>query len=397
MRSPSDGNSSCIQGAEIIHDELKQHCDHVEKEYFTTHPDAFLGFFRVWVTNYICGTAALVLTLILPGYLIYVALAFYTIMVTNAIAQFVYYKEWFDPFYKKATCINVVGVIEPAGEVKQQIIIGGHHDSAYVFSFLERWQKYYSVRIILGIVTGIVVWVVTILWGLLNLFTGNPPFFAFFFPYVAVVALIFVLPLFRFVGKQATPGAGDNLIASVMGIKLAQKFGNARKNNEFTLKNTRLVIVSNDAEESGVRGARAYVKKHKDELHAIPSYFFNVDSVYNLEDLKTMTSDVNGSMKLSTNMAIKCSEIAKELGYKMDIVPITFGGGATDASEFAREGIDATTIIALPFELVHEGMVYHTLADTVDKIPPETVEAIMKIAVRYILKKDSAIQTWENF
>jgi len=81
------------------------------------------------------------LTLFLSGYWIYVAMGFYTICLTNALSQFVYYKEGFDSFYKKATCINVVGKIEPSGEVKQQIILGGHHDTAYVFSFLERWQN----------------------------------------------------------------------------------------------------------------------------------------------------------------------------------------------------------------------------------------------------------------
>jgi len=55
---------------------------------------------------------------------------------------------------------------------------------------------------------GIVAWVVAILWGLLYLFTGNPLSLHLSFLTVAVFGLIFVLPLFKFIGKQATPGAG---------------------------------------------------------------------------------------------------------------------------------------------------------------------------------------------
>ena len=62
----------------------------------------------------------------------WVAAIGYTLANINSLSQFVFYKELFDRFYKKATGYNVVGTIEPSERVQQQIIISGHHDAAYI-------------------------------------------------------------------------------------------------------------------------------------------------------------------------------------------------------------------------------------------------------------------------
>ena len=42
----------------------------------------------------------------------------------------------------------------------------------------------------------------------------------------------------------------------------------------------------------------------------------------------------------------------------------------------------------MPTNIIRDGMVYHTLKDTVEHIEPEAVEATLKIALAYILKKE---------
>jgi len=101
-----------------------------------------------------------------------------------------------------------------------------------------------------------------------------------------------------------------------------------------------------------------------------------------------LTSDVNGLVGLSTGMADQCREVARSLGYDTRTVPMVFGGGATDAAEFARAGVEATTLLAMSTDHVREGLTYHTMNDTVDCIEPEAVEASLLIACGYILKKD---------
>ena len=46
--------------------------------------------------------------------------------------------------------------------------------------------------------------------------------------------------------------------------------------------------------------------------------------------------------------------------------------------------IPSTSIIAIPTEIVREGLVYHTPRDTVEHIEPAVVEACMRIVLRFL-------------
>jgi hypothetical protein len=87
-------------------------------------------------------------------------------------------------------------------------------------------------------------------------------------------------------------------------------------------------------------------------------------------------------------MATECQEIATKLGYPVRLIPIPPGAGGTDAAEFAKVGMEATTLIAMPTKIHRKKIVYHTLNDTVEHIEPAAVEATLKIALAYILKKE---------
>ena len=67
---------------------------------------------------------------------------------------------------------------------------------------------------------------------------------------------------------------------------------------------------------------------------------------------------------------------------------MVFGGGGTDAAELTRAGVRATTLVAMPTSLVREGLVYHTMQDTVDAIEPAAVEACLRIAHDLVLELD---------
>lgn len=173
-----------------------------------------------------------------------------------------------------------------------------------------------------------------------------------------------------------------------MVIELA-KFFSRHKHLGFPLQQTRLLFCSLDAEEQGLRGARAYVNRHKSELLSIPTYFLNIDSVYKVKDLKCFTRELNGFQKCSKELTTDCSQVAQTLGYSLPALPITFGGGATDSAEFTRIGVESTVFLALPIEMIRDNLHYHTSRDTIDKIEPESVKAIIEIIGSYIIHKDS--------
>jgi len=382
------GTPACKRTAEILAEKLKPCCDSVAIEPFELHPGAFLGFMKFQAVSYVVST----ILFMMGGAWRWCAAIGYTLANINSLSQFVFYKELFDRFYKRQTGYNVAGIIEPADVARQQIIVSGHHDGAYVFNYLTRFQKLYAPRIILGIIPTITAMFLLWFWLLFEHFTGGAPFYAPILPYFLIIGIPFVGELYFFLGKRGVPGAGDNLIACAIAVKLAEIFGQAKKNGGPLLKHTRLILVSCDAEEAGLRGARAYVKRHKQELLAIPTYVLNVDSPYEFHEIQFLTSDINGSIKLSRRMATECTQVAAELGYTTRTVPMTFGGGGTDAAEYARIGIEATTLIAMSTNMIRDNLIYHTLEDKVENLDPRTIEAALKIAHRFILSKEGALK-----
>ena len=68
-----------------------------------------------------------------------------------------------------------------------------------------------------------------------------------------------------------------------------------------------------------------------------------------------------------------------------------FGGGSTDAAEFAKVGISALSIIGLDITFTSGEVPYHTSFDTVDRIEPEAVLTCMQIAEQFIFDLDKSV------
>ena len=382
------GSKACHKAATMLKSELDNFCDHTYLEEFAVRPKSFLGFTKVITITYILSA----IFVIIGGSGIFAAAASLFIGGVVAVSQFIFYRKIFDIFYKKKKGFNVSGIIEPAGEVRQQIILSGHHDSAYEFNFLKKEsQRWYGLRLYLGMAIFIIANVATYIWMIDRLVIGSELRYVLIIQIAFIFGLLFVIPFYFFIGKKGTPGAGDNLIASTMAIKVGQLFAEERKHNVPLLNHTRLILLSNDAEEAGLRGANIYCKEHKKELQSIPTFDFNLDSIYKLADLQFMSTDINGTIKLSKNMASECKMIAEEFGFQAKVTPIPFGGGGTDAAEFAKIGVESTTLLSMSTDHNREGLVYHTMDDTVENIEPEAVEACLKIMTRYIMKKEKEI------
>lgn len=375
------GTPAGKRAAEIICSYLKQHCDTAFLEEFEFHREAFLSFLKILAVTYPLSVAGM----FLGGNFIYLSAICLLAGAIITVGEFVLYLELIDIFFKKMKGYNVVGKIEPKKEVKQVIIISSHHDSAYVFNFFNYWQKLYAPRVALGMLAYYSASIFTIFWVVHKIFSGNNPLFSNYLPYVFLILFPFVLQFYFFKSKEVAPGAGDDMIGSALGIKISEVFDQA------PLHHTRLIILSTDAEESGLRGARNFVKKNKKELQFLPTFAFNIDNIYHLNELSFLTSDINGTIKLSQKMTNHCLCIARSLGYKITSASFTFGGGATDAGEFAKIGIETVSLIGMENKPIRDNLVYHTPKDTPDKIEPAAVLACLGIITQYILEKDKEI------
>ncbi len=380
------GTEACKLAGENLKSNLEKYCDATFSEKFQCSRDAFLHFIRYFSISYVLAF----IFLWMGGYWIYGAAIITTIGCLIALFEFVLYWEFIDPLFKKTDGYNISGTIQPQQEVKQTIILSGHYDSPHVFRFLNQNQKLYKIRVILNTVLYFLITCGS-LWATYQLitdirgFSTSPTLL-----YILGAGLIFMSQYFFFVSWEVSPGAGDNLISAVMVIKLSELFSNHKSDNSL-LQHTRLVFLCPDAEESGLRGAREYVRQHRDELQSTPAYNINMDSIYRLQDLRFLETEINGSIPLDKDIREKCSDISKSLGYEIPSLKMPFGGGSTDAAEFAKAGIPALSIIGLDTTFTSGEVPYHTSFDTVDRIEPHAVLACMQIAEQFIFDVDKSV------
>ena len=211
-----------------------------------------------------------------------------------------------------------------------------------------------------------------------------------FFQLLTSFGLLFVLQMWFFRSSTGTLGAGDNLVSSMVAYQIGLKLMEAKKRGE-SLHDTSIIIASWDGEESGLRGARAYCKTHKIELHQIPTKVFNMDCLYDIDKMILLSSDINQTVKLSKKLALTCSNIAKKFGYTIPIKPIPLLTGGTDAGEFGKINVEATTLIAItmPWDKDARNAVYHTPKDGITALNPPVIRAVLEIIWQFIHQEDN--------
>lgn len=379
------GTKGSLDAAGSIIGIMERFCDTAYEERFTMHPGSLFNIGRIISLIYVLSAVCL----FIGGVLVYISLALCILGFVYACIHYFLYGKLFDSLFPKRPGCNAVGVIEPAGEARQQVIVVGHHDSPYVFNFLSRFERLAGVRFLFAMLFYLFMTALSVVAALHGMIGETVWQLRGSGLVLALAGLVFLVPLFFFISTKSSPGAGDNLNGSSVAIHIGQYFAE-RKRNGVSLQNTRLIILSTDGEEAGQRGAIAYVNRHKQELMSVPSYVLNFDSVYTLENLAVLLRDRHGFLPLSAPLAKECVEIGAELGYTLKAIPAPFGSG-TDAAAFAREGIEAVAMIAMPTSMFAKEYIYHTMRDTVDNIEPEAVEAVFNIAVNYIARRDQSL------
>lgn len=379
------GSEAARNCAQRLKEDLAYFCDTTESQEFPMRPGAFTGWLKIAVVVY-----PVVLLLLWVGMPI-CATTLCGVFIFLVFSEFICYKPWGEQYYPEEHGCNIHGVMEPAEDVRQTVIFSGHHDSARLYRYNKLDKKDYFLKV--GVPFGLLslVCVVAPLQLFTELFTGR--FFRLGLPPVLFIVLLslltigfpLILPLWRFMGDDVSPGAGDNLISSCMSVELARFYASRRHRSE-PLKHTRLIFASFDAEEVGLRGSRQWFSQNSDLYRDTigNGWHFNFDCPYYVDDLTFLVRDVNGTVKLSQQMATGCVEIAKSMGYKAKSQSLPLFAGGTDAAEGARAGLHAVTLTAMPWDDVSKPAVYHTPQDLPEAIQPDVIEEAISIAIKFV-------------
>ncbi len=373
------GTEGCYGASADLEALLGKYCHSIKRESFWIHPDSLFAIGKILTVIYLIGIIAVFIeSKVSMG----IGLVCMAIGALYFIAQFLLYLDTFDGLFKKVVGNNIIGIIEPQAAAKRQVVIVGHHDSSYVYPFYEKAPLLFPARLFVPLLLYMLCLAALFVGFYFRVPAGGMPSFPVWLKYVLFLGIIFVAPMYGFISKRKSPGAGDNLIGCAIVIRLAEIFHSA----ENALQNTRIVVLLSDGEEVGQKGAKFFIKNNRELLGSAKTVVINIDSIYEYENISIVKRDRNGFTGLSKDLLTGIKTAARELGHAFGVISIPFGGGGTDGGQFARQKMETVSIIGMPISILRKEIVYHTMKDRPDKISKKAVSAVIEVASEYIKK-----------
>ena len=385
------GNENCYAAQKHLKKEMDIFCDESHFESYKMAPKAFLHFTKlvsvaIFLAVVVCGI--LTYTSVITAFLaqcIVCGVVFVSLFIT--LMEFLLYKQFMDPLYKKVEAHNLVGVRKPRGEVKRRIVISGHIDAAYEWRHLYYGKKVPLFGIFMswtigGAIISFVLSVIAIVANFVDMgafgeFMTN---YSYIFHYVTALGMV---TLFVFVDfKTIAPGANDNLTgtyAAVCALRMLDMAG-------IDFENTEVCAMITDGEEAGLRGCKQWAKDHHDEYvnDGVETAVLCVDTLADLEYLNVYNKDMTGTVKNSAKLSQLVMDSAKDAGHD-DLKFSSVYFGSSDAAAFSQAGIEATCLAAMdPAPADY----YHNRRDTADRLNPEAIKTGYEVILSTIFNFD---------
>ncbi|MGI6746425.1 MAG: M28 family peptidase [Acutalibacteraceae bacterium] len=351
---------------------LREFSDTVEIEDFSVSTKAFMAWVVIDGVLLLTGTA-------LSFFRLYaLSLVCLFIALFLLVGEFVMYKKVLDPFFKKYTSCNVVAKRAPKGEIKRRVIISGHMDSSFEWTYTHLGGASLVKGVIIYTVIGVVYLLVINVLGLIFPNSG-------FLDIMGYVLLAFV-PAFTAIlfftnFKKVVDGANDNLSGAYTAVA-CMKF---LSDNAIRFENTEVIALTTGSEEAGLRGAKYYFEKHLDECKAVPTVFFAFDTVRDYDHMAIYSRDLSGTVKHDE----KACAILKKATEEAELSDIPFSSvylGASDAAAATQAGIPAAAFAAMDLA---PARYYHTRDDRAEILQPKTIEKGIFVALSAIFEFDA--------
>ena len=336
------GSPEELKAQKMMAEELGQWADDVQIEEFTVHRQAFMGFIPFTVA---LGIIASFL------YWFDHALAALILVIIGAIPlvlEFVMYKQFIDPLFPGHPSHNVIATRKPKGKVKRRIFLVGHSDSQYEWTLNYKLGGNGMKAVLIPAVVGFVICGVASLVKFLvadvagvALTGGLDIFFKIFGVLLFCLFPCFIGFLFFQNPFKSVPGANDNLTGCYVAMSTLKTLAEAN----IRFENTEVVVLLSGSEEAGLRGAKAYAKRHKEELLATETVVLGLDTFRDLKDLAVYDRDLSGTLKHDKQAKELVKNAASNCGLDLPYASIYIG--ACDAAAFTQIGVKATGFAAI--------------------------------------------------
>ncbi|MDR0884637.1 MAG: M20/M25/M40 family metallo-hydrolase [Oscillospiraceae bacterium] len=357
--------------------QLGKVCDNVAIEPFTLARAAFMGFIPFTVA---CGIAASVLFFL---NLTWIAALVGVAGSVPLILEFVLYWRFCDPIFPKQTSHNVLARYLPTGTVKKRIILVGHSDSQYEWTLNYKFGGNGMKAVLIPAVVGLIVIVIASVlktvtnvwldldWAWLNVLYTVVRYGIFvFFP-------LFIAFLFFQSWTKSVPGAADNLSGCLIAMSVVEELADAG----IRFADTEVDVVLSGSEEAGLRGAKAFVEQHGEELRDpnIDTVVIALDTFRDLKDMAVYDRDRSGTVQHDKRVKELVKEAAAHCGLDLPYASIYIG--ASDAAAFTKGKIPATGFAAMN---PTPPRYYHTRLDNWDILEPDAIKKGLEVTLEAV-------------
>jgi hypothetical protein len=306
--------------------------------------------------------------------LILTALAFVCgFMELNLIPNPIY---WLLP---KGQSQNVYGVIEPAGEATQDVLLVGHLDT-HRTPLTHRSRAglaFYGLMLKLGFVSLLLIPLLYLIGALSSWGWVWPVSLV---PGAFVLVVFFVTVHVDFTGFS--PGASDN--ASGTGLALAL----AERAHQQPLQRARLWAVAVGCEEVGMFGSTAFYKRHAAEFPN--AYVITLDNLGIAGPAWILHEGLNIQLHSHPELVALAERVASE-SPELGAFPQKWDVAYTDSAAAIKAGLKTITLLGatrekkLPYWHVHE--------DTIDKLLPDVLANTAEFTWRMVRAIDEGGNT----
>ena len=370
------GSDKELEAQQWLMRDLETSCDEVRIEEFSLAPHAFMAWVQVAVFCGVAGAALVFAAHFLPALALIFSIAgtaLLALAIITVIFEFLFYKQFLDPFMPKKKSHNVVAVRKASGETKRRIILSGHADSAPEWRFTY-WggPKLVLPAIIIGLGGMIYTAVVNVIFLVKAL--GGADVSQSRALWILSLVCICLVPFFLFEllfysNKRPVEGANDDLTGCLVSMAVPRFM----QDNDIRFENTEVMVVLTGSEESGLRGAKAFVKAHAAEFKAekdIETVFVGSDTVRDFDFMGVYSKDMTGTVKNDPAVSKLLKDGAALAGYDLPFKTVSFG--SSDAAAMTQGGIKATCFAAMD---PAPARYYHTRLDTADNLDLKAIEA----------------------
>ncbi len=374
------GSQQETQAAQLIAQRLKAVSDELATEKVPIHIGVLAGLTNLLVAGVLLATVLYwFVPLVASILLIAVLLVTYLSRARG--------KDVIDSLFPKGTSQNVVARLRPSGEVRQRVILSGHHDSAYGMRLLNPpWKVYaYAMQ---TVATVTIIWLVlvalaktaaqfagwTFLWvGMGRWARGD----WLMLPGLLGAALTVVIRQLT-VGSVPVPGAGDNLSAVAVAVAALEVLSDARP------EHTEVWAVSFGAEEIGAKGSRAFIDRHLSDLQG--TYVINMETLG-----AGQFAIIKREVSVLTSHSPKAIALLQQAGQRVgvELPAVVIKTGDTDAAPFSRRGLLAATLYGMDETELFVN--WHTPEDSVENISSEKLQQALDICLAVVAELEDDV------